>query len=50
MKTTTLDGSVIHHGACYIHDPKEGHPILTVMKELHIQGLPNNYANERYVR
>ena len=49
MHTVSLDGATIHLGACYIHDPKEGHAILRVMKELNIKGLPNNYSNEQYL-
>lgn len=34
MHTITLDGSTIHLGACYIHDPSPDHAILKAMKKL----------------
>lgn len=45
MHTTSLQGATIHLGACYIHDPNQSNAIVRVMKELGIQGKPNNYGN-----
>ena len=45
LRTTTIDGSTIHLGACYIHAPNSEHAILKIMQELNIKPLPNNYSN-----